>query len=346
MKRIATLSFHNAYNYGAVFQVSALQEILSRLEIDCDIIDYRNKSIDNQYSFKPLRFDKKFFMTLRLNLTLFPFIKKKKANFQQYDKFIVGSDQVWNMECHGGDTTFFLDFVKDNSKKIAYAASFGSYYLSDDWLGIYKKFIPLFSAISVREDRGVELVKELTSKSVTCCMDPVLLIGREYWESRMPDYQLTDKSYIFVYQLGHEKKTPLFVKHLRHETKLNVIFITGHIGNMIHYSFKDKNMSSASPEKFLWLLSHASYVVTNSFHATVLSMLFRKNFSVVIEGDEKATFNSRIYSLLSKFDMTDRLFDFFDRERVMKDVNFARFNCEYKNICASSIGFLKTSIFC
>lgn len=141
MVKVATLSFQHAYNYGAVFQVKALQHIISQLGAECDIIDYRCPAIDSQYDFKPIRLNSTLFGAVRANLVLMPFIQKKKRNFQnwmnsykktqpiyskedlisldnKYDKFIVGSDQVWNLLCHNYDKSFFLDFVSDNSKKL------------------------------------------------------------------------------------------------------------------------------------------------------------------------------------------------------------------------------------
>lgn len=330
MVRVATLSYQHAYNYGAVFQVTALQHIIESLGADCDIIDYRSPAIDRQYKFKPVRLNSSIFSSIRANLVLAPFIREKKRNFQhwmdsykkteiitekaqlhslneRYDKFIVGSDQVWNLKCQGYDDAFFLDFIKDNSKKIAYAASFGTYDVKPDDYGFYEKYIKNFEHISVRESRGVDLVKDLSGKDAITCMDPVLLAGREFWESKKDlSYKFSEK-YIFVYQLGHGSTVPKFVKQLKKDTGLKVYFATGHIGNMIFYSLGDKNVSTISPEQFLSLISGAEYVVTNSFHATVLSMIFQRQFYSVTKGNETESYNSRVYNLLSDYDLLNRI---------------------------------------
>ena len=299
MKKVATLSFQNAYNYGAVFQVTALQHIIESLGADCDIIDYRCPAIDAQYNFKPLKINSSIFKALRSNLVLLPFINEKKKNFthwfdsykktpifkreqlytlnEQYDYFVVGSDQVWNMKCHGHDESYFLDFVTDDTKKIAYAASFGTFNVSESDKSLYIEHLGKFSSISVRESSGVKLVKDLSQRKSITCMDPVMLVGREFWECKADDsYVNLKKDYIFVYQLGHSRLLSDYVNAMKKHTNLKVVYITGHIGNMMHYSLFDINESTSSPEHFLSLLSHAKYVVTNSFHATVLSILFEK----------------------------------------------------------------------
>lgn len=330
MPKVATLSYQHAYNYGAAFQVAALQYVITQLGVDCDIIDYRCPAIDRQYNFKPIRLNSSIFSALRANLVLAPFIRGKKRNFkhwmdsykqtevitdkeqlkalnEKYDKFIVGSDQVWNLKCQGHDDAFFLDFVSDNAKKIAYAASFGTYDIKpEDW-GFYEKYIKNFEHISVRENRGIELVKELSGKDSISCMDPVLLAGREFWESKKDKSFKPSKKYIFVYQLGHGSDVPKFVRQLKKDTGLKVYFATGHIGNMVYYSVADKNVSTASPEKFLSLISGAEYVVTNSFHATVLSIIFQRQFFSISEGGETSSYNTRIYNLLSDYGLLDRI---------------------------------------
>lgn len=330
MVKVATLSFQHAYNYGAAFQVAALQHVVTQLGADCDIIDYRCPAIDRQYDFKPVRLNSSIFSAIRANLVLAPFIRGKKKNFKhwmdsykktevitskeqleklngRYDKFIVGSDQVWNLKCQGHDDAFFLDFVSDNAKKIAYAASFGTYDIKPEDRGFYEKYIKNFEHISVRENRGVELVNELSGKESIPCMDPVLLAGRDFWESKKDKSFMPSEKYIFVYQLGHGSAVPKFVKQLKKDTGLKVYFATGHIGNMVYYSITDKNVSTASPEKFLSLISKAEFVVTNSFHATVLSIIFQRQFFSISKGGETSSYNTRIYNLLSDYGLLDRI---------------------------------------
>lgn len=367
MIKVATLSYQNAYNYGAVFQVSALQYVISQLGTDCDIIDYRCPAIDFQYNFRPIQLNKTLFKDIRANLVLCPFIKEKKKNFQHwlnsykktkifknknelielnehYDKFVVGSDQVWNLKCQGYDKSFFLDFVNDNTKKIAYSASFGTYNLKPEDLLFFKEYIQTFDSISVRENRGIELVKELTGKQSVACMDPVLLAGKAFWDSKKNQDIATSERYIFVYQLSHNKSIPKFVKQLKKETALKIYFVTVHIGNIVHYSIKDKNVSAISPEYFLSLISNAEYVITDSFHATVLSLLFQRQFFVVSEGDEKTSYNTRIFNLLSEYNLKKRIQKEYHHMDAITDDEYQLIAQKIDQLRKKSLLFLQRSL--
>lgn len=367
MKKVATLSFQHAYNYGAVFQVVALQHVIAQLGVECDMIDYRCPAIDRQYDFKPIRLNSSLFSSLRANLVLAPFIRGKKKNFQhwmdsyiktevitdkfqlktlneRYDKFIVGSDQVWNLKCQGHDDAFFLDFVSDNTKKVAYAASFGTYDIIPEDRGFYEKYIKNFEYISVRENRGVELVKELSGKESVPCMDPVLLAGRDFWESKKDKTFNPSEKYIFVYHLGHGNQVAKFAKQLKKDTGLKVYFATGHIGNMVYYSIGDKNVSTASPEKFLSLISGAEYVVTNSFHATALSIIFQRQFYSVQKGDAKASYNSRIFNLLSDYHLNDRIVSEYNKPVFITKEDYKIIENKRVELVEKSISFLRKSL--
>lgn len=363
--KVATLNYHNAYNYGAVFQAAALQQIITELGHDCSIIDYQNPKIANQYNFKPLKLDATLVRNARANLVLLPYIKKKKLNFQKwldsykktspvdrntiislkdvYDRFVVGSDQVWNTKCHGNDQSYFLDFLGDNKKRIAYAASFGSYNIPDSDKKTVEEYIPSFANISVREKRGAEIIKEITGRTVTDTMDPVLLVGKSYWDRRMELVETKEK-YIFVYQLGHGHAVSKYAIELKKHTGLKIIYVTVHIDNMLRYSMKDINKSDVSPEMFLCLLSNAEYVVTNSFHATALALLFEKKFSVVIQGDAKATYNSRIFNLLSDYGLQGRIVDAFDSKQYDDNICYDLFKERYPIYKEKSIDYLRNAL--
>lgn len=361
--KIGTLNYHNAYNYGAVFQAAALQNIIESLGHDCHIIDYKNESVEEQYKYKPLTLNRSFLSNLRANIVIMPFIRKKKQNFEKwfrsykatgrvqkdelasladdFDKIVVGSDQVWNMKCQGEDLSFLLNFAP-NEKKIAYAASFGTYDINPKYESVFQYCLSGFKAISTREERGTEIVKQLTGKETPCVMDPVLLIGREFWEKCMAD-SVINEEYIFVYQLGHGTEIPVFTKLLAKELKLPMVFVTAHIGNIVKYRFKDKNKSTASPEEFLRLLANSKYVVTNSFHATALALLFKKQFNVVVKGDGKATYNTRIYSLLERYSLENRITERFENADI-GDVDYKRFDEKIEADRENSIDFLKSAL--
>lgn len=368
MTKVATLSFQHAYNYGAVFQVAALQYIIESLGAECDVIDYRCPAIDCQYDFKPIVINNSLIRNLRANLVLLPFIRGKKKNFQhwmnslkkteviennnqlralneRYDKFVVGSDQVWNLKCQGYDASFFLDFVNDDSKKVAYAASFGTYDVLEEDRLIYAKHICKFSSISVRESRGVELVKDLSGRDSVACMDPVLLVGREFWESKADKSNMPNEKYIFVYHLGHGDRVAKFAKRLQKQTGYKVLFTTGHLGNMAHYSLFDGNESMASPERLLALISNAEYIVTNSFHVTVLSLIFQRQFFSVVKGKATESYNTRIFNLLSDYNLVERICESYAVDSEKNRISYDEVERARVKNAELSIDFLRKAIF-
>ena len=364
--KVAVLNYHNSYNYGAVLQALAIQNAIESLGVDCEILDYRNNRTERSYRFLKIRFNKDIIKNLRFNIVRLTYLKEKRKNFKNwfsfynlsksykkedlylanevYDKFVVGSDQVWNMDCHDADTTYLLDFVTDDNKKISYAASFGKHEILQKDNTLYQKYLPLFQWISVREKRGIELANRYTKRTVSWTMDPVMLVGADFWKRYMSSRCYAQK-YIFVYNIMYDKRIPCFVKKLRKQLKLPIIYVTTHIGNQVRYSWNDINFSSVSPEMFLSLLYYAEYVVTDSFHGTALSILFHKQFSVVIKDEEIASCNSRFYSILDEYGLGDRLCGSYNKKYADNKINYSSVDEILEQKRKDSFLFLKSAIF-
>ncbi|MBQ9208895.1 MAG: polysaccharide pyruvyl transferase family protein [Oscillospiraceae bacterium] len=364
--RIATLNFHKAYNYGAVFQAAALQQAIQSFGDECSVLDYSNAAVESQYNLKKIRPNKKIFSALKNNIVLLPFIEKKKQNFQnwfsqynktevlekndlqslneRFDKFIVGSDQVWNMKCHGADTAFLLDFVHEDKKKIAYAVSFGTYDIPPEYVQTFRTELVKFSDISVREERGIELTEMLTTIKPVVTMDPVLLMGTAYWEKRSVQSNNIKSKYVLAYQIGRSKKVSSFAKKVAKMTGTRIVFVATHIDGIAQYGIGNINQSDASPESFLSLLINAEYVVTNSFHATALSLLFHKTFYAVADGGKEKTYNSRIYNLLERYSLQDRIKEQYDCAAVPESPDFTCFDSNYAKDRDNSLKYLYESI--
>lgn len=329
MKKIGILTYHNAINYGAVFQAFALQQYLLDMGHDAYIIDYKNPSIEEQYQMKPLGIHGSIMTSIKWDIKQSVFLPAKKKSFREWerkfrllpvtdkdnlreiannlDKVIVGSDQVWKLKAHDYDPSYFLDFAKED-RRISYAASFGASTLNDsekEFISRYLKGIPF---ISVREKSGVELVEKLIGRKAEHVLDPVLLMDKEFWISNMSEEKMNQsENYIFVYQLGTGNYIPEFAHQLADEMKLKVIYVSDNLLTMLKYHFSAKNRSSIGPSGFLNLLYGARLVCTNSFHATALSLILHKDFYTVINGNENDLWNTRMYSLLKNFDFESRI---------------------------------------
>ena len=176
------ITFHRAVNYGAVLQTYALQEALRNLNIDSEVIDYRDNIIDNRFKF----FYDKSLKKLVKDFIYFPIFYRKNKKFEkfiegnivttkkiirncdelnqlkEFDQYITGSDQVWNYRLTNWDEAYFLDFVKDNKKKNSYAASFGMNEIPKKEQEKYKSLLSQFNHISVREENGIEIIHKAT----------------------------------------------------------------------------------------------------------------------------------------------------------------------------------------
>ena len=310
--RAGILTYHNTRNCGAVLQAYALQNKLTQLGIESDIIDYRCPLLEETYKLKKIVEIKDLKELMKWSLTIrrdvncqnkFDSFRKRylclskpyfpktiaEAN-KDYNAFIVGSDQVWNCFLNGVDTTFFLDFTADTKKKISYAASLGYSKIPDSFIDIYQKYLPAFDAISVREAEGRQAILEfMTDKPVEVLPDPVLLLSPDEWGKLAVCNE--KEPFIFVYTVAPTKHIEPFVKKLSSKTGLKVIW--GHM------SYRKKagviNRTDLSPEEFLGYIQHARYVVTSSFHGLVFATIFHKPLFYDLDNNKQNN-NSRLRS--------------------------------------------------
>lgn len=324
--RVGILTYHNAINYGAVLQAYALQQVIKKLGVECDIIDYACPAVDKQYRRRKIsdhahwkvyvmdilsghRLDRKkeafeAFRDRYLSLSE-KIIDPAEAAFDKYDVVIVGSDQVFNPKNTEGDSTYLLNFPC-NAKKVAYAASIGNTEFlalwQDKYNVDYQLLLKQIDNISFREEDASRFVSNLLADSFETVLDPVLLAGIEVWK----EFQTSsDEEYIFVYNLGNLPHLVEYVKAMHKQTGLKVYTVNKDIkGDFQLRGFE--NVSSLSPGDFLKMLSGAKYVITDSFHGTAFSVLYNKDFTAIVN-PQKANTNSRIVDLLSKLHLEERI---------------------------------------
>ena len=224
---------------------------------------------------------------------------------KKYDKFIVGSDQVWNMAWT--DDTYFLSFLNDKKRKISYAASFGNTNFSDEQLKFIKEKLLGFKAISVREEHSADVLKQiLPEKSVEWVLDPTLLLEREDWD-KLAAERLIKKKYIVCYIFGEDDKLRNLVKQFAKDKKIKIVNIAHLYDYRITKSdigFGDYKFNNISPNEFISLIKYSECVFTNSFHACVFASVYHKNFFVFRRHD-LMDMTDRIYSLCQLFECQD-----------------------------------------
>lgn len=230
----------------------------------------------------------------------------------QYDAFFAGSDQIWNpmLRLVREDMdNYFVSFAP-GEKKFSYAASFGISEIPDQYKDYYREKLNSFARISVREAQGVEIVRSLCSRPAEPVCDPTLLLTTEEWDAIMeqPEWAEDDGRYLVTYILGEiPDETRGQIDHYAKTNDLKIIPLQSEFVN----SKKIENPDSfaASPQEFLWLIAHAQCVLTDSFHACVFSILYRRPFQVFGGKAFEANndMGSRLETLLSKFALQSRL---------------------------------------
>ncbi|MDO5125579.1 MAG: polysaccharide pyruvyl transferase family protein [Ruminococcus sp.] len=330
--------YHNNWNFGGLLQAYALVETLKGLGYEAEQISYvQNKKIPIKNrltalarntvmkikSHRLVGFYKPYrdFMNEIPHTELYNCKSVSRTN-DIYDNFIVGSDQVWNpLLCTDG---YFLEFADKHKNIISYAASIGVESLDDRQKDFFAKKLKYFDAVSLREKNLVDTLSEITQKEVVWTPDPTLLLTSDKWENvarRVIDKR-TEKPYVLTYLLGGNDEHFRLAETLAQRENLTVINIPFTIND---YLKNKNNIHGIGPREFLWLIKNAEYVLTDSFHATVFSILFGVKFGNTIRemnGNPKTS--SRIDSLYEMLGISERWVvsdDDFEKIKALPDAD-------------------------
>lgn len=332
MINVGILTFHRAVNYGAVLQSYALtMACRNKCGVNCEIIDYHCPFIEQYYNSRFLllpRNWKRLISYILFNGNIFPNKKRlesfledhnclsNRAFFSEenlnaivdtYSSIISGSDQVWSPLAAGFDRAYFLTFVEEKNKKRSYAASLGVSDLTEEQLNEYGIRLSGFHNYSVREPSAKDIIEKiLPSTRVTVDVDPTLLLNRQEWLSSICDERIRNKikkldSYILVYCISENSSLFCLAKKLSLMLNKKVIYINDKWRPRVGVI----NISKCNIDEWLTLFLKASYVVTDSFHGTVFSVIFGKTFCTFQALNSKRS--TRILSLLSALELEDRI---------------------------------------
>ena len=327
MKKIGILTFHDGKNFGASLQCYALKMTLEKIffEDKIEVINFKKERVygnKNKISVNYIARKLYGFLYRRSinesNLKFEDFLKKNlNINTEEivteenigekshkYDVIFFGSDQIWNMnpKIYDRSHVFFGEFDYDG-KKYSYAASFGDNieYAEKNKEYILEK-LKKFEKISVRESDGNLFLNNnnILSEQV---VDPTLLLDEKQWNKLITKERIIKDKYILYYSVNCRKYSWQIAQRLSKLVGIKVINIVPH-PKILMSGFK--NYFYAGPLEFLNLIKNAEYVVTNSFHGTIFSIIFKKKFIPVFEEiDGKIKIEKRKYSLLEAIGMTD-----------------------------------------
>jgi len=338
--KLAILTQPLQKNYGCILQNYALQQILRKKNVDVETLDWREpvsriklflanvKTFIFRLIFKnsirqyyPYRFTEK--ENKHVFKELLDFVKKNivvKVCFnrenefdayikkEQFDALIVGSDQTWRPKYNCFLSKMFLG-IEGNFKRVAYAASFGS----DEWefsnaeTNFCRKWVKKFDFVSVREKSGVNLCEKFLGVNATLVLDPTMLLDKSKY-LRLIDREIkSEQGDVFVFFLENDPCRLLLLDNiLLNLRKRRYTCLPENYGNVKRKIVKTKINSCIYPSVEQWLSSvwNAEFVVTDSFHCTVFSILFNKPFWV-LENAKRG--NTRLFSLLKMFGLETRL---------------------------------------
>lgn len=367
--KIDIITRHAIANYGSILQAYATEKMLDKLNIENEIIDYvrveeNSKNLVKTYMKNSKKWNRNFITRFiykiiqKPNLDImnnkFAKYRKKylKLTSKQYknknelmedlpqaDIYCTGSDQVWGQIANDDyDENYFLEFVPNDKRCIAYSASFGKNKLSENLKIKLPKLMEKYSDIMVRELSAVKILNASGIDNVKLVLDPTLLLSKEEWKENLKIKNNEKEQYILTYQLHHNKEFDKYLKKLAKATNLKVV----RLSSSIYYKFKyGKFVYLPDLEQFLTYFKNAKYVVTDSFHGTVFSIIFNKQVIDILPGKTR----TRIESILKLFGMEDRIVnDYNDMSIINKEIDYKKVNDILDKERKKSIEYLRKAI--
>lgn len=355
---IGLLTFYWADDFGAMLQCFALKEHLNTYEKTV-VIPYFPKALRSRYRvlhkkswqsslskiiemvkpptvlntinrrIKMIDFRKQHFCDANKTIALSGEIPQCFSNI---DTYVVGSDQVWNPKItEGFQDGYFCTFKNDTKKRtrfVSYAASIGMSALKEDCNEYLRRNLQNFDAISIREAGSKEYLSQFCEKEPLCVLDPVFLLSHSQWEEQIQSIPKHNEKYIFVYCAEENKQLISYAKKLASEKGLKIYVCDNFFPQWFlqcQGGFTLKN--EANPFDTLSYLRDAEYVVTNSFHGLVTSIIFEKQFAVFPHSvrSERQTsllntvqLNARVVTDIDSFDIDEKID--YEKSKTLLDV--------------------------
>lgn len=383
MNKIGIISlYYRNSNYGGVLQAYALQKTIEKTGVECLQIAY-----DVRRAHKPiqLRLWRLFINPTRLfsatcerlftHRTIVPDavesdINKREAAFRAFqdriphttqvycegamehcgegfDTLVTGSDQVWQMKSIR--PACFLNFAAPGQKKISYAASVSMDSFTKVQAAVVKHYLRDFAAVSVREAQTVDLLRPLSPVEPVWTLDPTLLLTAEQWDEICTE-RIIKEHYLFCYFLGIDQQKCDLATQFARENGWKIVTIPYLHGydEKEPADFGDYRMIDTSPEQFLSLIKHASYVLTDSFHACVFSNIYKRQYAV-FNRSKTGEMNSRIYSLTQMMEQQERFCDTDEKMTVaylssLAEIDYSHIPEEFVKRKNISLAYLEESI--
>lgn len=358
MKKVAILTFSNTTNYGAVLQAYALKNKLINLGYDAEVLNYNCQAVKEREKIHV--FDKNIRVTIKNILLIYPkFIRKitfkkfvRRENLytkktyndknisstnNEYDIYVVGSDQVWNLQLSGYDYHYFLNFVSENKTKVSYAASLGSDEIDFQEYSMVVKFLKKFNYIALRESSSINVLDKLEVRNAISTIDPVFLLTRFEWNDKIPKKNKHTDKYILLYFIHNGNKTFDIAKKIAKKYNYKIIYLN----NYDIYRKGMKNVFSTDPFEFINLIKNAELIITGSFHGIAFSINMNKDFYYE-KAVSKKNNNTRIDNLVELFGLKSRNVLELEKKSMVTQINFDSVNDKLKSYRENAENYIRS----
>ena len=369
--KVGVLTMHRVVNYGSYLQAYATQRVFESLGYECELIDY---IYPNKWHYKngliKSRNIKAIIVSLLSKFGFTCFNKMQNAihksakkhynlssityktpnqiknNPPKYDIYVTGSDQTWNTHHTKGDSTFLLSFAPKGAIKISFSASLASKGIDERYKSIFTKYLTQYNAVSIRDNNGNKIIKEILGKYAKITLDPTLMLtGKEWVEFAGSDNNTKDEvKYILLYMLSYAFEPRPYIYKLLEDLQKKTGFVIYSLSELPkEYNLNYKLYTVIEPEMFIKLFSKASYVVTSSFHGTAFAINFGIPLYSLIESFESN--DDRQKTLLTNLDLANCLVPLnksFDE--IIPFYNNEKMNLKLNDLRMQTIDFLKSNI--
>ena len=367
--KVDIITRHSVPNYGSLLQSYATQKVIEKMGFEAEIINYTryeerynnlvntlikgkkwDKNIVTRTIYKMIqtpnyarmykKFEKYRKNFLKESKLEYGNLQELKDNIPEADVYCSGSDQIWGkIGTVEYDEAYFLQFVENKQKRcIAYSSSFGKEDINGELEKNICKLLKNYNDILVREDTAKSILKKHGFENVEQVLDPTLLLNREQWSELANKTKNKYKKYILVYQLHDNKKFDKYAKEFSKRTGLKLLRISPSI---YHITRSGKLVYLPDQYEFLSLFENAEYVLTDSFHATVFSIIFNRKFIDILPGKT----STRIISMLNLTGLQNRILTKYDDfSFINKDIDFEKCNAIIEVERQKSMKLLKNAI--
>lgn len=381
MKKIGIVTFHRSHNCGSIMQSYAMQEVLKKYGYQPEFIDFSTQGQKELYFvFRPFKFNtaRNFARSVYKNglgAILYDRAKKNWISYDKYltkhlnvsarsysdnselveaelgyDKYLTGSDQVWNVSIDDYDDAYFLNFVHKHPK-IAYAVSQGAKdirkYASDPQK--IAEYIKDIDFVSTREENGQKWLEGLTGVKYPVVLDPTLLHSQSAYTSIEEPHGvpgIESDEYIFVYATPLSPEFMKLIKKYAKQNNLEIVIWHNDIWlKRLGWLTGVKCPKGQNPGKYLDLIKNAKFVCTSSFHGVAFSTIYRKNFVVLENEGMRAGQDDRMTGFLKRLNLFDRIVSLskFD-DKMNEPIEYADFEKELKIQQEFSHNFLEVAL--